>query len=43
MKTQMVHKHMKRYPTSLVIREIKMKITVGYHFILSTLEKIKIR
>lgn len=43
MKTQLAHKHMKRYPTSLVIREIKMKMTMGYHFILTILEKIKIK
>ena len=29
----MVNKHIKRYTTSLVIREMQVKTTIRYHFI----------
>lgn len=37
----MSNKHIKICPTSLVIREIKLKTRMRYHYILSKMPKIK--
>ena len=37
----MAKKHMERYSTSLVIREIQIKTTIRYHFILTRMAIIK--
>lgn len=39
--TQMTNKHMKRYSTSAVIKEEKIKITMSYHYKPLIMLKIK--